>query len=64
MIQAVAWGLPGSGPGEFRLPHGIRIDRRGRVLIADRENDRVQVFTRKGEFIEQWLETLIGPATF
>jgi streptogramin lyase len=59
-----SWGLPGSGPGEFRLPHGIWIDRRGRVLIADRENDRVQVFTRKGEFIEQWPEKLIGPATF
>jgi streptogramin lyase len=59
-----SWGLPGSGPGQFRLPHGIWIDRRGRVLIADRENNRVQVFSRKGEFLEQWPEKLIGPATF
>ncbi len=31
------------------------IDRRGRVLVADRENDRVQVFSPSGEFITEWL---------
>ncbi len=59
-----SWGRRGTGPGQFRLPHGFWIDGRGRVLIADRENDRVQVFTRSGEFIAQWPEKLIGPATF
>jgi streptogramin lyase len=59
-----SWGMPGRGAGEFRLPHGVWIDRRGRVLIADRENDRVQVFTREGAFIAQWPGRLIGPANF
>lgn len=59
-----SWGQPGSDPGQFRLPHGIWIDRRGRVLIADRENDRVQVFSREGDFLAQWPEKLIGPAGF
>jgi len=59
-----SWGAPGTGPGQFMLPHGIWIDSRGRVLVADRENDRVQVFARSGEFIAQWPTKLIGPATF
>ena len=57
-----SWGTPGSGPGQFMLPHGAWVDARGRVLIADRENDRVQVFSQDGDFIEQWPTKLIGPA--
>ena len=59
-----SWGGPGDGAGEFRLPHGIWIDRNGRVLVADRENDRVQVFTQDGEYTSTWPTKLIGPALF
>ena len=59
-----SWGGPGDGAGEFRLPHGIWIDRHERVLVADRENDRVQVFTQEGEYISTWPTKLIGPALF
>jgi DNA-binding beta-propeller fold protein YncE len=59
-----SWGEPGSGPGEFKLPHGVWIDRRGRVLVCDRENDRVQIFDQHGKFLESWPTTLIGPAVF
>jgi sugar lactone lactonase YvrE len=59
-----SWGEPGTGPGEFRLPHGVWIDRRGRVLIADRENDRVQVFDQEGRLLQIWPTKLIGPAVF
>ena len=58
----MSWGEPGTGPGQFNLPHGVWIDRRGRVLVADRENDRVQVFTQDGEYISTWPTKLIGPA--
>ncbi len=54
LIQS--WGEPGSGPGQFRLPHGVVVTRDGRVLVADRENDRVQVFDRDGTFLEEWLD--------
>ena len=57
-----SWGEPGEDPGEFMLPHGACVDNRGNVLIADRENDRVQVFTQDGEFVAQWPTKLIGPA--
>lgn len=60
----LSWGEPGSGPGQFMLPHGIWVDKQGRVLVADRENDRVQVFSQDGEFITQWPAKLIGPVAF
>jgi sugar lactone lactonase YvrE len=59
-----SWGEPGTAPGQFRLPHGVWIDRRGRVLIADRENDRVQVFDQDGRLLQVWPTKLIGPAVF
>jgi DNA-binding beta-propeller fold protein YncE len=57
-----SWGEPGSRPGEFNLPHGVWIDRRGRVLVADRENDRVQIFDQQGKLLGIWPTKLIGPA--
>ena len=51
-----SFGSPGSGPGQFRVPHSIRVSRDGRVYVADRENHRVQVFTPEGEFITQWTD--------
>ena len=59
-----SWGEPGTGPGQFALPHGVWIDRRGRVLVCDRENDRVQVFDQEGKFLQVWPTKLIGPAAF
>jgi DNA-binding beta-propeller fold protein YncE len=51
-----SWGEPGSGPGQFNLPHGIALDREGLVYVADRENSRVQVFTPDGGFLAAWTD--------
>ena len=51
-----SWGRPGTAPGEFHVPHAISLDNQGRLLVSDRENDRIQVFTQDGEFIEQWTD--------
>jgi streptogramin lyase len=51
-----SWGGPGNGPGEFAVVHFIAIDDRDRVYIADRENDRVQIFDADGEFLAAWME--------
>ena len=48
-----SFGSPGSGPGQFRVPHSIRVSEDGRVYVADRENHRVQVFTAEGEFSDR-----------
>ncbi|HEY2595752.1 MAG TPA: hypothetical protein VGK33_17810, partial [Chloroflexota bacterium] len=45
-----------SGPGEFRLPHSVWVHTDGRIFVCDRENDRIQVFSPKGEFLTQWLD--------
>ena len=50
----LSWGAPGSGPGQFKIPHAIAVDRRGTVYVADRENSRIQVFTGDGEFLAEW----------
>ena len=48
------WGTPGHGPGEFTTPHAVWVDSRDRVLVADRENDRVQLFDREGTYLDSW----------
>jgi streptogramin lyase len=48
------WGTPGEGPGQFRLPHGIAIDRGGTVYVADRENGRIQRFDLYGKYLGEW----------
>lgn len=53
-----SWGQPGTGPGEFDLPHCVRVDPRNRLMVADRENNRIQFFTLDGEYIEEWGDLL------
>jgi DNA-binding beta-propeller fold protein YncE len=48
------WGGAGSGAGAFTTPHAVAIDRRGRVLVGDRENNRVQLFDHEGDFVGEW----------
>jgi|GEM_PF-86056 len=48
------WGSAGTGPGEFDLPHSIVIDEHQRVLIGDRENDRIQIFDLDGRQLDIW----------
>jgi DNA-binding beta-propeller fold protein YncE len=45
------WGKKGTGEGEFNLPHAILLDDRGRVIVGDRENNRIQVFDADGKFL-------------
>ncbi len=54
------WGTKGKGDGEFNLPHGITVDAQGRVIVCDRENERLQVFDEKGEFLHEWKGPQIG----
>lgn len=51
-----SWGEPGRGLGQFRAPHGIAIDEEGLVYVADRENSRIQRFTRAGDLVDTWTD--------
>src|SRR5580765_2317825 len=51
-----SWGSKGTGHGQFDLPHAIVIDRRGRVLVADRSNNRIQIFDQEGAYLDEWTQ--------
>jgi hypothetical protein len=48
------WGRLGSGPGEFRTPHAMAFDSRGRLFVADRGNHRIQIFDQDGKLLDTW----------
>jgi 6-bladed beta-propeller len=48
------WGSAGTGPGQFRLPHSIRIDEGGTIYVADRENGRIERFDLTGKYLGEW----------
>jgi len=47
------WGGEGAGPGEFKQPHSIVTDTSGSVYVADRSNQRIQVFDGEGAFLRE-----------
>jgi DNA-binding beta-propeller fold protein YncE len=49
------WGRKGTRDGEFDLVHDVAVDKSGRVYVADRTNERVQVFDAEGKFIAKWV---------
>jgi len=50
------WGETGSGDGQFSDPHALAIDSQGRLLVADRANNKLQIFTQDGEHIQSWTQ--------
>jgi sugar lactone lactonase YvrE len=48
------FGECGTGDGQFDTVHGLAIDRDGRIYVADRSNDRVQVFEEDGTWVATW----------
>ena len=56
-----SWGRGGTGPGEFGPVHSVTVDGTDRVIICDRENNRVQLFDYDGAFVAEW-GNLLGPA--
>jgi sugar lactone lactonase YvrE len=49
-----SWGEEGTGPGQFRLPHAIAVDRSNNVYVGDRSNRRIQVFDTNGTFLRMF----------
>jgi peptidylamidoglycolate lyase len=54
------WGGKGTELGKFNLPHGVAVDKRGRVFVCDRSNARLQVFDAAGKFLAEWKGPAIG----
>jgi streptogramin lyase len=47
------WGGKGTGPGQFQVAHGLAIDAKGLLWVADRENQRIQLFDQQGTFVRE-----------
>jgi peptidylamidoglycolate lyase len=54
------WGKKGDKESEFNIPHGISLGNIGNVYVADRQNDRIQVFDSNGKFIKQFADNSFG----
>ena len=52
----MSWGRTGPGIGEFSTPHSIAFDSQGRVFVADRNNNRIQIFDQDGNFLDLWYQ--------
>lgn len=50
----------GALPKQFSTPHGITGSRDGKIYVADRRGNRIQVFDQQGRFLS---EKIIAPAT-
>jgi DNA-binding beta-propeller fold protein YncE len=60
----LSWGEPGEGPGQFIVPHAIAVDKKGRVLVADRHNNRIQIFDAGGKLLTQWPDLALPTSIF
>jgi hypothetical protein len=54
------WGRPTDGPepgrGELNQPHSLAMDSKGRLFVASRSCNCVQIFDQNGMFIDQWAQ--------
>jgi len=47
-----SWGGIGVKHGEFRTPHALMFDGKGRLWVADRGNHRLEIFDQNGTYLE------------
>jgi sugar lactone lactonase YvrE len=51
-----SFGAYGYGPAEFRGPHALAFDSKGRLFVADRGNRRIQIFDQDGKHLDTWYQ--------
>jgi hypothetical protein len=51
-----SWGGSGKLFGQFLVPHALALDSRGRLFVADRDNNRIQIFDQEGELLDVWTQ--------
>ena len=42
--------------GRFNDPHDLKMDSQGRLFVADRGNNRIQIFNQQGELLDIWTQ--------
>lgn len=51
-----SFGEWGQEDGQFRAPHSLAMDSQGRLFVADRGNNRIQLFTQDGDHLDTWYQ--------
>jgi DNA-binding beta-propeller fold protein YncE len=49
------FGTSGSGDGEFNRPAGVEVDHHGDIYVADRGNNRIQLFNPEGKYLDKFI---------
>jgi DNA-binding beta-propeller fold protein YncE len=49
-----SFGGKGSGPGELDMPHALAFDDKGRLLVGDRNHNRIALFQPDGSYLGEW----------
>jgi len=60
----MGWGKTGDGPGEFKSPAGVGIDKNDNIYVTEIGNDRVQVFDKAGKFLTMFGKKGSGDGEF
>ena len=47
-------GGRGNGPGQMAQPHALAMDSQGRLFLADRTNNRINIYDQNCTFLEEW----------
>ncbi|XP_078666701.1 tripartite motif-containing protein 3-like [Branchiostoma floridae x Branchiostoma belcheri] len=58
--QALTVGGQGTKPGKLQFPASVTVSEQGEIFVADRWNQRIQVFTLQGTFVYQFPTVVSG----
>jgi sugar lactone lactonase YvrE len=50
------WGGHGIGLGRVEVPHALAMDKEGLIYVADRYNNRIQIFRQNGDLVDIWTQ--------
>jgi DNA-binding beta-propeller fold protein YncE len=48
------WGTPGKEDNQIGIPHGLAMDKEGRIYVADRSDVAVKVYDQNGKLLHVW----------
>ncbi|XP_063385641.1 protein wech [Cydia fagiglandana] len=63
-VPMFSFGREGQDEGQVSRPWGLCVDREGNIIVADRRNNRIQIFNSRGEFRTMFGSKGTGPGEF